>query len=63
MKLLANLKEVVLAEDELFVGCLVRSTLDENATGMIVKILPGDEVLVLWSVPPKSSHVKTGEIW
>lgn len=64
MKVLTNLREVVpIGDEEAEVGALVRSVVDENATGMIVQFLSGDDVLVLWSTPPKDLHKKFGEIW
>jgi hypothetical protein len=63
VKLAANINEVVLVEDDLLIGGLVKSAVDKNATGMIVEIISNDEVIVLWSTPPKHLNKKFGEIW
>lgn len=63
MKLLAKLNEVTPIDDEIVVGCLVRSNVDPCSTGVVVEFLSQDEVFVLWSRPPKLSVKKFGEIW
>lgn len=64
MKILASIKEVIVVDDvEPVVGSLVRSVVDEKATGMIVQFLSNDEVMVLWSTPPNDLQKKFGEIW
>jgi hypothetical protein len=65
VKLQTNINEVVLVDDELVIGGLVRSAVDKKSTGMIVQIISSDEVMVLWSVPPGTldSSKKFGEIW
>ena len=64
MKLVTSLKEVTLLENiEPIVGGLVKSSIDNNATGLIVQLLNNDEVMVLWSVIPKNVEKKFGEIW
>jgi hypothetical protein len=64
VKILSNLSEVVsLSEPEPIVGCLVKSKVDDNATGMIVQILSDDEAMILWSVPPKDHRKKSSDIW
>lgn len=64
MKILSHIKEVIpIDENEPYVGCLVKSVVDENATGMIVQFFSKEEVLVLWSTPPKNIQLKFGEIW
>lgn len=64
MKLVTSLKEVTLLENiEPIVGGLVKSSIDNNATGLIVQLLNNDEIMVLWSVIPKNVEKKFGEIW
>ena len=64
MKILSNIKEVIPIEDnDPCVGSLVRSVNDSSATGMIVQFITKEEVLVLWSNPPKELQRKFGEIW
>jgi hypothetical protein len=64
MKLVTNLKEVTMLEDvEPIVGGLVKSSIDNNATGLIVQLLNNEEIMVLWSVIPKNVEKKFGEIW
>ena len=63
MKLIASLKDIVSVDGDIEVGCLVRSNKDENATGMIVQFMGPNDVLVLWSTPPKEHQLKFGEIW
>lgn len=64
MKLVTHINEVITIDDnEPVVGGLVKSTVDKDATGLIVQFLSEDEVLVLWSVPPKNAGKKFGEIW
>jgi hypothetical protein len=63
VKLIANIKEIKTIEGEPTVGGLVRSSLDEKATGIIVQILSKDEVFVLWSTPPQNIIKRFGEIW
>ena len=63
MKLVTNVDDVMTLDNELSVGGLVKSTIDENATGMIVQFLNEDKVVVLWSVPPKFIIGNVGEIW
>jgi len=63
VKSVTNIREVIVIDhDEPVIGCLVRSTVDKNATGMIVEFLSEDEVSVLWSTPPRSIS-KNREIW
>lgn len=62
MKLVSNIKEVITLDEEPVVGCLVKSVIDENATGMIVEFLSKDEIMVLWNTPPRSP-LKNREIW
>jgi hypothetical protein len=62
MKLVSNIKEVIILDEDPIVGCLVKSAIDENATGMIVEFLSKDEIMVLWSTPPKRI-LKNREIW
>jgi len=58
-----NIKEVIIIDhDEPTIGCLVRSVTDENSTGMIIELLPEDEVMILWSTSPRSIQ-KNREIW
>ena len=64
MKLVTNLKEVTMLEDvEPIVGGLVKSSIDNNAIGLIVQLLNNEEIMVLWSVIPKNVEKKFGEIW
>ena len=64
MKLVTNLKDVTMLEDvEPIVGGLVKSSIDNNATGLIVQLLNNEEIMVLWSVIPKNVEKKFGEIW
>ena len=64
MKLVSHINEVIMIDNsEPIVGGLVKSTVDKNATGLIVQFLSKDEVLVLWSTPPSNVGKKFGEIW
>lgn len=63
VRLPANINEVVLVDNEPAVGGLVRSPVDDRATGMIVKFLSDEDVLILWSTPPRDLTKKFGEIW
>lgn len=63
MKLISNIKDVVLVDNEPVVGALVKSQRDENSTGMIVQFLSKDDVMILWSIPPKDSNKNNREIW
>jgi len=64
MKLVSHISEVITVDESPpVVGGLVKSTVDKNATGLIVKLLSNDQIIVLWSTPPKDVHKKFGEIW
>lgn len=64
MKLVSNVKDIVVIDDEPVVGALVKSQLDDNSTGMIVQFLSKENVMVLWSVPPKNTDKEDKrEIW
>jgi hypothetical protein len=62
VKLVASIKEVIALDEELSVGCLVKSSADENATGMVIEFLSAEEILILWSIPPKRNYTSR-EIW
>ena len=53
----------MLEDVEPIVGGLVKSSIDNNATGLIVQLLNNEEIMVLWSVIPKNVEKKFGEIW
>jgi hypothetical protein len=63
VKIFTSSKDIVPLDNEIAVGCLVRSTVDENATGMIVEIISKENIAVLWSTPPSGLKRKTDEIW
>ena len=63
MKLVVSIKDLVKLEDELDAGSLVGNVNDQNATGMIVRLLDESSAVVLWSTPPKDLQLKFGEIW
>jgi hypothetical protein len=62
VKLVVSIKEVIALDEELSVGCLVKSSADENATGMVIEFLSAEEILILWSIPPKRNYTSR-EIW
>jgi hypothetical protein len=63
MKLMSNIKDIILVDNEPVVGALVKSQKDENSTGMIVQFLSKDDVMILWSTPPNLSRKDQREIW
>jgi HKD family nuclease len=63
MKLMSNIKDIILVDNEPVVGALVKSQKDENSTGMIVQFLSKDNVMILWSTPPNLVSKDNREIW
>ena len=63
MKLISNIKDIILVDNEPIVGALVKSQKDENSTGMIVQFLSKDDVMILWSTPPDHARKDKREIW
>lgn len=59
-----SLKELThLNEGEFVVGSLVKLSADPASTGMIVQFLTSEDVIVLWSSPPRFFFKRYGEIW
>jgi hypothetical protein len=59
-KILASLVEPL--DDVIVLGCFIRAKSDKESLGVVVDVV-NEDVVVLWTTPPKFISGYFGEIW